>query len=215
MSSSCTPQSESAILSRFAESALDVLADGSQDSNVRQQVLMMAAMQFLGGNWSVLNKVHPQMVQAANELCSGRSEEDAAAALAKRLYMAMGENHEMNALLAEECVGGTDALGFTRDAFQHFTLSLLQTLRGAPIEQDFSTVIKGGTTSCVGQWLAGIATILKGGGAQLQQFVQKFCNVCSNMIAQQFPEKTMLIKMATPMVAGMLMQMYQQHTNLN
>ena len=210
MSSSATPESDSAILSRYANSAVDVLANGSQDPNVRQQVLMMASMQFLGGNWSVLNKIHPQMVQAANELCNGRSEADASISIAKKVYLAMGESHELNALIADECVSGTDALGFTRDALQHFTLSLLETLRGAPIEQDFSAVIKTGTSSCVAQWIGGIGSLLKGGNVQIQPFVQKFCNVCGDMVAQRVPEKAMLIKMATPMVAGMMMQMYQQ-----
>eukprot|EP00658_Telonema_sp_P-2_P078689 TRINITY_DN7431_c0_g1_i2.p1 TRINITY_DN7431_c0_g1~~TRINITY_DN7431_c0_g1_i2.p1 ORF type:complete len:104 (-),score=54.07 TRINITY_DN7431_c0_g1_i2:173-484(-) len=69
-----------------------------------------------------------------------------------------------------------------------------------------------GSEMCIrDRWIGGIGSLLKGGNFQLQPFVQKFCNVCGDMVAQRFPEKTMMIKMATPMVAGMMMQMYQQH----
>ena len=205
-----TVASDSEILSHFAASAVDVLANGSPDSNVRQQVVMMAAMQFLGGNWGVLNQLRPQMVHTANCLCAHRSEEEAAASVSRKVYMAMGESHELNSLVANECIAGSDALGFTRDAVHHFILSLLQTLRGTQIEGDFSNMIKAGTTSCVGQWLQGICTLLKGGVPQLQPFLQRFVSVCADMVAQKYPEKTMIIKMAAPMAVGMMLQMYHQ-----
>eukprot|EP00758_Cryptobia_borreli_P005221 Tbor_TRINITY_DN4783_c0_g1::TRINITY_DN4783_c0_g1_i1::g.17186::m.17186 len=192
------------------------------DPTIIQQRNMHAAMTFLSGDWSILDKCRLEISKVlTNVTQNGTQTQSFVSHSANAAYEALSDDEQIRQLVKSFCLASTDPIGHTKDTLESALTQLLKTWMTASVADDgtsekFSDVIKKCVMQSTGKWYNGLVITLSQGKDGLQPLMQQLSQIASQKFIANFPEVSPMISMfAFPMIINMLNKFYEQYLEQN